>query len=243
VNSTKSEIHARYHKIPALRFREDRKLTSFAGLIVLQALLARLELKKRLQAACGHVAGLYGMSAIMMVVTAHLMLGFRRIREMDYYHDDPYLPRVLCLHQLPDVSTVTRTLSRADDAAINNTRREIRAVVAERVVTAGLRRVTLDFDGSVTSTTGHVEGTAVGYNKKKKGARSYYNLYCTVAQTEQFFDVHFRPGNVHDSNGALEFMDDCFKYMEAAAPRELILEARVDGAFFNDDIIWLLCAG
>jgi hypothetical protein len=36
-----------------------------------------------------------------------------------------------------------------------------------------LPRVTLDFDGSVQSTTRWAEGTAVGFNKKKKGARSY----------------------------------------------------------------------
>jgi len=37
-----------------------------------------------------------------------------------------------------------------------------------------LPRVTLDFDGSVQSTKVHAEGTAVGFNKNKKGARSYY---------------------------------------------------------------------
>ena len=39
---------------------------------------------------------------------------------------------------------------------------------------------------------------------KKKGARSYYHLLCTVAQTGQFLDVLHRPGNVHDSKGAHE---------------------------------------
>ena len=50
-------------------------------------------------------------------------------------------------------------------------------------------RLTFDFDGSVQSTQGHAEGTAVGFNKSKKGARSYYDLFCTVAQTGQFFDL------------------------------------------------------
>jgi hypothetical protein len=52
-----------------------------------------------------------------------------------------------------------------------------------------LPRLTLDFDGSVQSTKGHAEGSAVGFNKVKKGARSYYPLFCTVAQTGQFFDL------------------------------------------------------
>jgi hypothetical protein len=47
---------------------------------------------------------------------------------------------------------------------------------------------------------------AVGFNKKKKGARSYYPLFATVAQTSQFYGMHHRPGNVHDSNGAVDFI-------------------------------------
>ena len=56
------------------------------------------------------------------------------------------------------------------------------------------------------TTRRHAEGTAMGFNRKRKGARSYYPLFCTVAQTSQFLDLHHRPGNVHDSNGALELV-------------------------------------
>jgi hypothetical protein len=45
----------------------------------------------------------------------------------------------------------------------------------------------MDFDGSVISTGRVAEGTAVGFNKKKKGQRSYYPLFCTIAQTTQVF--------------------------------------------------------
>jgi hypothetical protein len=45
----------------------------------------------------------------------------------------------------------------------------------------------------------------VGFNRKKKGQRSYYPLFCSVAQTGQVLDVWHRPGNVHDSNGAKAF--------------------------------------
>ena len=48
-------------------------------------------------------------------------------------------------------------------------------------VDAAVGTVTLDFDGSGQSTRRHAEGSAVGYNKKRKGARSYYPLFCTVA--------------------------------------------------------------
>jgi len=53
--------------------------------------------------------------------------------------------------------------------------------------------------------------------------------------------MHHRPGKVHDSNGAIEFMQDCFRRMRSQISGS-ILEARMDGAFFNKDIISLMAA-
>jgi len=75
---------------------------------------------------------------------------------------------------------------------LENVRHLSRSLVIEGLQREQLPRLTLDFDGSVQSTKDHAEGTAVGFNKPKKGARSYYPPFCTVAQTGQFFDVHHR---------------------------------------------------
>jgi hypothetical protein len=76
----------------------------------------------------------------------------------------------------------------------------------------------------------------VGFNKAKKGARSYYPLFCTVAQTGQFFDLLHRPGNVHDSNGADEFMMHCFQKARASLPNT-VFESRMDSAFFSQNTL------
>jgi hypothetical protein len=88
----------------------------------------------------------------------------------------------------------------------------------------------------VQSTGRHAEGTAVGFNKHKKGRRSYYPLFCTVAQTAQVLDVHHRPGNVHDSNGANAFMGQCLEAIRRGCPGAR-LETRMDSAFFSEQII------
>ncbi|MCP4631034.1 MAG: transposase, partial [bacterium] len=60
--------------------------------------------------------------------------------------------------------------------------------------------------------------------------------FCTVAQTGQFFDLHHRPGNVHDSNGAEQFMFDCV--MQARREmKQTVVESRMDSAFFSQSII------
>ena len=105
-----------------------------------------------------------------------------------------------------------------------------------RLVALGLSRVTLDFDGSVIGTGKSAEGTAVGFNRKKKGQRSYYPLFCTVAQTGQVFDVLHRSGNVHDSHGAKDFILSCIAVVRAALPG-VSIEVRMDSAFFSDEIV------
>lgn len=51
---SRSAVHRRLHKIPALRF-ETQTLTSFGGLVLFQALNARLRLKERLRACFSHL--------------------------------------------------------------------------------------------------------------------------------------------------------------------------------------------
>jgi Holliday junction resolvase RusA-like endonuclease len=113
-------------------------------------------------------------------------------------------------------------------------------IVLDRLKKERFSILTFDFDGSVISTkSGKTEGTAVGFNKTKKGSRSYYPILATVAQTGQVYRVRNRPGNVHDSNGAKEFIADIL----TEAKRELPctrLESRLDSAHFNENTcFWL----
>ena len=235
----KEDILARFHKLPHLRF-EDQQLTSFAGAIVLQLLFRRLDLKTRLKSCFpAKSSAIFGPHLLVLLLIVHLLLGFRRLRDMDYYRDDPVVLRLLGLRRLPDVATLSRALARMGRSSIEKVRHLSSGLVVQALQRERFPRLTLDFDGSVISTCGHAEGTAVGYNPKKKGARSYYNLFCTVAQTGQFFDVLHRPGNVHDSKDAHAFMMDAFdRVRDALAPT--VLESRLDSAFFSQDTLTLL---
>jgi len=237
VKSSKAQITAKFHKIPMIRF-EDQQLTSFSGLLIFQLLFKQLNLKKRLKKCFAHLktSPIFGRHLIVMLIIIHLLIGFRRLREVDYYRDDPIVLRLMGLRKLPDVSTISRALSQIESEGVENVRQLSRSLVIEGLKRELLPRLTLDFDGSVQSTKGHAEGTAVGFNKKRKGARSYYPLFCTVAQTGQFFDLYHRPGNVHDSNGAAQFMLNCFTEAKSEL-KSTIFESRVDSAFFNQNIL------
>ena len=235
---TKAQVQSKVHVVPVLRFEQQQQLTSFAGAVLYQMLFRTLNLKARLRQCFGNgsEARAYGAHVVVLSLVLHLLLGFRQLRDRDYYCNDPLVCRVLGLRRLPDVATSTRTLGNCANRDVERGRRLLRTLVLERLRTEGLKRVTLDYDGSVLTTRRHAEGTAVGFNRKRKGARSYYPLFCTLAQTGQFLDFYHRPGNVHDSNGALGFMRGCVDAVHQYLPGAQ-LETRVDGAFFDERIL------
>jgi hypothetical protein len=51
---------------------------------------------------------------VILLLIVHLLLGFRRLRELDYYRDDPIVLRLMGLRRLPDVATISRALLQID---------------------------------------------------------------------------------------------------------------------------------
>jgi len=240
VKLTRKQVQRPSRSLPKLQFA-DQKLSSFSGLVLFQALFDRLSLKDRLRACFRHVEATptYDRALLVLGLVVHILLGYRKLREMAFYRDDPMVLRLLGLSRLPDVATLSRVLSQIDQRVFDLLRNLAKTLVLERLAALQLSRITLDFDGSVLGTCRLAEGTAVGYNKKKKGQRSYYPLFCTVAQTGQVFDFHHRSGNVHDSNGAEHFIRDCIHAVRRALPGALV-EVRMDGAFFSDALVSML---
>lgn len=232
---SKASVRGSARSIPRLRF-EDQQLTSFAGIVVFQKLFQRIDLAGRLRRCFDHLprGGAYDHHRIALLLVVHLLLGYRQLRGMDFYRDDPMVLRCLGWRRMPDVSTVSRRLREMDSKAYAKVRELSRELVWDRLVLEGFTLLTFDFDGSVHSSKSRAtEGTAIGYNKSK-GERSYYPFFATIAQTGQVVDVLHRPGNVHDSNGAWELIEDVLSTARQRCPRTR-LEARLDAAHFSEN--------
>ena len=234
---SKSDVRCKLHRLPQLRF-DDQQLSSFSGMVVFQQLIADLDLKRRLSRCFEHrkISPIFSTTSIVLILIVSVLLGYRRLRDVQFFKDDPIVLRLLGLRCMPTVSTISRQLSAVDDRSIRGIERLQQNLVVEALIREELSRITLDFDGSVLGTCRHAEGVANGFNKKKKGQRSYYPLNCTVAQTAQVLAVHHRSGNVHDSNGAERFIRQCVEMVKSACPQATI-ELRMDGAFFSEQII------
>ena len=121
---SRQAVRSSTHSVPEIRF-EDQDLTSFSGLVILQALSNSMQLRKLLQNCVRHLSNSvsYGASTMLLVLITHSFLGWRRLRDLDYYRDDPLLKRFLGLHVVPNVSTVSRRLVQMDERVVENMRR------------------------------------------------------------------------------------------------------------------------
>lgn len=205
-------------------------LSSFAGLCVIHAWITRLGIREALRKTFrGLPSHLHRMFLLLVIFR---LLGFRRLRDADPHRHDPLLLATAGMERIPHVSTIGRCFNRHfGEAALGRIRSaNLRALAA--IPQRGAIR-TLDFDGTVFRTRRKAQNTATGFNPSRKGERSYYPLFCTLAQTSQVLDVLHRPGNVHDSNGAAAFMEACI----AALPAGADVEVRADSAFFGEGIV------
>lgn len=223
-----------------MRF-DERELTSFSGLVIFQHLFADLLLRHRLSRCFTHrrVSRILPTSTIVLILIISVILGYRRLRDVQHFKDDPLVLRILGIRSIPSTGTISRQLAGLDDRSVKGIERVQRTLVLQRLSNEKLSRITLDFDGSVLGTCRCAEGVAKGYNSKKKGQRSYYPLNCTFAQTAQVLAVMHRSGNVHNSNGAEQFIRECAEMVKNACPKAHI-ETRMDGAFFSEKLIALL---
>lgn len=172
MNISRRSIYTRSRQIPSVKFASVEGLTSFGGLVIFQQLFQRLDLWAQLDQCCTHLpqTGRYSHGAMLRTILVHLLLGYRQLRERDFYSSDPLVLQTLGLQQMPSVPTLSRMLASMDGRSISELRDLNRNLVLQRLEQQGWRTLTLDFDGSVLSTSRHAEGTAVGFNKQKKGA-------------------------------------------------------------------------
>ena len=144
------------------------------------------------------------------------------------------------LHRLPADRTVVAWLKAFTPPALEALCDLIRDLVYEQIEWLGLRRVTLDLDGSVLRTGSHVQGAARGFNPHHPKDPSYYPLSVQVAQLGQILRLWNRPGNVHDSHNADGFLRIVVGELRERFGRRLGLELRMDGAFFHPAVLRFL---
>jgi hypothetical protein len=237
----RADLRGRVNGNLALRF-ERTGLTSYAGLEFVRRYFGRLELaallRRELTTALPRTD--FGAPAMVLVLFALLISGGRRLRHLLYLNGDPLVLRLCGLTRLPTPRTMGRWL-RAFRARHLPALQWVNALVVARAIRrSGGRRLTIDVDGSVVSTGQQVEWAQRGFNPHHRKVPSYYPITAYEALSGQVLRVQNRPGNVHDGKGARQFLRDLFAQLRATLGGGYVLEFRMDGAFFRQDVIALL---
>ena len=199
-----------------------------------------------LRRGCGGVlapqrlGGDYGGDRLVPLVLGLLYVGGRRLEHLRYVAGDALLARFCGLARLPTVRTVGNWLKRFTQRGIEALRQLNHEVVIDELARLELPRLTLDVDGTVIRTGRQVAWAFRGFNPHHRKDLSYYPLLAHVAQTGHILQLRNRPGNVHDSRGAVRFLRQAITVVRARFGRAVAVECRMDAAFFQQDILKLL---
>jgi hypothetical protein len=220
----------------------QQDLTSYGGLELLRRYFRLLDLHRRIRQAFSAygLGGDYGAARLVLLLIALWVVGARRLEHLRYLAHDPLVARLCGLARLPAERTVVNWLKRFTQGALQALITLNSALLYEQIERLGLPRLTIDVDGTVVRTGGQVAWAFRGFNPHHRKDPSYYPLLAHLAQTGQILRLRNRPGNVHDSTGAVPFLRDLIRELRGRFGRGLPLEFRMDAAFFQREILTLL---
>src|SRR2546421_5933820 len=208
-----------------------QQLTSYGGLELLRRYVRRIELPRRLQAACAALGGDYSGGRLALLLVALPYVGARRLEHLQDLVGDPLVRRFAGLARVPTARTVSNWLRRFTQETLRPLVRLNQELVLDTLARLDVPRLTLDVDGTIVRTGATVAWAFRGFNPHHRKDPSYYPLLAHVAQTGHILRVKNRPGNVHDSKQAVAFLREVIAGLRAQLGGRLPLEVRMDAAF------------
>ncbi len=217
-------------------------ITAYGGLELIRKYLSLIHLHRRVRSAFTRhgIGGDYSTADMILLIIALLLVGGSRLDHISHLSADPLVKRFCGLARLPDERSISRWLKRFTMQSMRALIEINSQIVAEAIEREGLGRLTIDVDGTVLTTGSSVAWSFRGFNPHKRKHHSYYPIIAHLAQTGHILRTKNRPGNVHDSTGAVSFIRELIDDLDVMLPRRLPLEFRMDGAFFQKEVFSLL---
>lgn len=236
-----TELHARVNGNLAFEFT-GAKLTSYAGVELFDRYLRGMGFSGLVRAAFAEarLGGDFGVIAMVRVLIGLLVVGGRRLEHLGYLATDPLLRRFARVRVWPTARTASRWLQRFTMKSVEHLTALNAAVITQILPRLRLRTLTVDVDGVVVSTGLQVERARRGYNPHHRKVPSYYPIMAHLAETTHVLRVRNRSGNVHDSKGSVGFLREVWEQLAAFSLPNSQIRFRMDGAFFQPDVLkWL----
>lgn len=216
----------------------EKHLTHFGGIFLIHSFCKKLGLKRLLQRRIRfpNRPGRYQPTELMMAIIYAIIAGIHRLSQTKILQGNGAFQQIIGLKTFPYASSLRRFLKRADSNVIQGINR-VHDHLRLKMFYLPKPRTSLlfDFDSSVFTIYGkYIEGAKVGYNPKKRGARSYHPLLCFESHTREFWHGVLRPGNVYTSAGSVDFLKAC---LDKVPPYIYRIRVRADSGFFDHKFI------
>jgi hypothetical protein len=234
VNSTTPSPNPLSYRIEAT----EPRLTGFGGAGLLGKHFAQLRLPESLAALPDLPATRKAPPAqVLLAMLYGLTLDRSRQAHLADLGADPVFLQLAGLEGVLSQSAMSRFLSRLRMSSAHALVGLNRTLVADaRKGFADYEALTLDFDSHVQTCLGRPQRSAVGFNRRRRGARSYHPLFAFCGETRDFLGGRFRPGNASDANGALALLDELCRWLKRSGFSGR-LQFRADNGFYAG---WLM---
>ena len=153
----------------------------------------------------------YSLSQMLLALVYPILLGLDRLETASFLRTNGTFQYLTGLPSYPDPQSLRRFLLQAPlEFRVQLHRLNDRLL--QRFIHQPERRsrLILDLDSTVLTVFGHQEGTAVGYNPRYRGKRSYDPLLCLEANSALLWDGELRPGNAGTWAGSVELLASGF---------------------------------
>jgi hypothetical protein len=180
----------------------------------------------------------YTLSQMIMALVYPIILGLDRLETAALLRSNGTFQYLTGLQGYPDPQSLRRFLLQAAPDFREQLHRLNDHLLQQFIHWPDHRsRLILDLDSTVVTVFGRQEGTAVGYNPRYRGKRSYDPLLCLEANSSFLWDTDLRRGDAGTWAGSVELLASCFLSIPSDI-REL--RVRADAGFGYQPVLQML---
>jgi len=210
----------------------EKDITRFGGLFLIHKFCKKLKLKWLLQR---HIKFRqknqeYQTAEFILILIYIITLGIGRIENVKNLSYNGIVKKILGIKRFPNSTSIRRFLYRLTPTAINQIVK-VHNIIQNKIfrILHTKTSITFDIDGTVLTVFGKQQRTKVGFNPKRKGARSYLAMLC-FEQDREFWYGSLRPGNISQVKVAPHIIRRCLKKLPYRIYR---IRVRGDKIFYS----------
>jgi hypothetical protein len=212
-------------------------LTAFAGVALLHPFFGRLGLRGQFQRwiRFRQRNNEYSISESLEALLYPLILGLGRVETTEPLRRNGVFQYLAGLPSYPEASTLRRFLLRFAVLGRDKLVTLHDAWRTEMLSRPQRRRsAILDLDTTVLTVYGRQQRSAVGFNPKKRGRRSYMPLLCFEGQSADVFAGSYHPGDAQPAPVTGPLLESVFRKLPGHIRQ---VRVRADAAFYDHGIV------